>query len=210
MTCFTLQENQELSHLLDGECINECPEGYYGEEQSEGYYKCEKCHPNCKTCKEKGNDDDMKCESCNENDITYSNNCYKEDNSKDKTFYKPQSTTDVTSCFELLKKYIEENTYQCVDSIRTPGYFLANSKTGLFAKCHSNCTTCSQNYTDLTTNCDTCANSELYLLDGNCIATCPEGYYHTVSRIASLLAQKDIITLFLMILKFVKNVIKIA
>ena len=181
LTCFTLQENQKLTYLLDGKCINECPEGTYVVEQSEGYYKCEKCHPNCKTCKEKGNDDNMKCESCNENDITYSQNCYKEKNSKDKTFYKPQSS-EVTSCLELLKKYIKENTYQCVDSIPTPGYFLANPKTGLFAKCHSNCTTCSQNYTDLTTNCDTCANSELYLLDGNCIATCPEGYYHTVSN----------------------------
>ena len=123
----------------------------------------------------------MKCESCNKNDITYLKNCYKEYNSKDKTFYYPQSTTDVTSCFKLLSKYIEENTYQCVDLPET-GYFLANSNTGLLAKCHSNCSTCSQNYTALTTNCDTCNNSELYLLDGNCIATCPEGYYHTVSN----------------------------
>ena len=63
----------------------------------------------------------------------------------------------------------------------SPNYFLANSNTGLFAKCHSDCNTCSKKYTNLTTNCDTCANSELYLLDGNCIFTCPEGYYPTIA-----------------------------
>ena len=71
----------------------------------------------------------MKCDSCNENDITYLNNCYKEYNSKDKTFYKPQSNTDVTSCSELFNLYIEENTYQCIDSMPSTGYFLANSNT---------------------------------------------------------------------------------
>ena len=69
----------------------------------------------------------MKCESCNENDITYNKNCYKEYNSNDKTFYKPESTTEITSCYELLNYYIEENTYECVSSIPIAGYFLANS-----------------------------------------------------------------------------------
>ena len=95
LTCFNPEVKNELNYLLNSECLNECPNGTYAEKQSEGYSKCKKCHSNCKTCKEKGNNNNMKCESCNENDITYNKNCYKEYNSNVKSFYKPESTTEI-------------------------------------------------------------------------------------------------------------------
>ena len=181
VTCFPNSENPDLSYFLNNKCTNQCPEGTFRDIQNEGYYKCKNCFQSCKTCTQAGNSFAMLCDSCNENNIKYSTNCYKEYDSKEKTFYKPESATEITSCKELLGLYIEADTYECVNSMPSTGYFLVNTTTGLFAKCHSDCKTCSRNYTEISSNCDTCVNSEYYLLDGNCIETCPEGYYSTVS-----------------------------
>ena len=43
---------------------------------------------------------------------------------KDKNFYKPGSYDEITSCYERLDYYIEENTYECISSI-PEGYFLS-------------------------------------------------------------------------------------
>ena len=183
LTCFNPEIKSELNYFYNGECLNQCPEGTFIEQQTEGYYLCKSCYINCKTCHEQGiNENDMKCDSCFENDIIYANNCYKVFNSKEKTFYKPESNIEITSCYELLGYYIEENTYECISSMPNTGYYLVNSHTGLFAKCHSDCKTCSRNYTDISSNCDLCNNSSLFLLDGNCITKCPEGYYPKVSN----------------------------
>ena len=182
LTCYPYSTKPELSYLINNKCVNKCPEGKYQEIQNEGYYKCKNCYQNCKTCNELGNSNVMKCSSCNENNIRYNSNCYIEYDPKQKTFYKPGSNTEITSCYELLAYYIEENTYECISSMPNKGYFLANSNTGLFAKCHSECDTCSKNYTESSSNCDTCVNSEYYLLEGNCVVNCPEGYYSSVNN----------------------------
>ena len=85
---------------------------------------------------------------------------------KCKSGYYP-SPLKVTNCIKLEEKEI--NWY-------------LDSETKRFALCNEACKSCNGPNSNITTNCDTCANSELYLLDGNCIATCPEGYYHTVSN----------------------------
>ena len=180
LTCFNPDINPNLAYLYNDECLSECPEGTYEKLQIEGYYKCMSCYSNCKTCSERGEDDDMKCDTCNNNDIIYEKNCYKEYSNEEKTFYMPGSTSEITSCYQLHNYYIEENTYTCISSMPNTGYFLVNSNTGLFAKCHFDCKTCSQRSTDTSSNCDTCNNEELYLLEGNCIINCPEGYYSTV------------------------------
>ena len=182
LTCFSPEIKSELNYLYSGRCINQCPEGTFVEQQTEGFYICQNCYINCKTCNEKGEENDMKCDLCFENDITYNKNCYKEYNGTNKTFYKPESTIEITSCHEFLGYYIEENTYECISSMPNTGYYLVNSITGLFAKCHSDCKTCSRNYTESSSNCDSCNNGEFYLLDGNCISVCPEGYYPTISN----------------------------
>ena len=181
LTCYSYDKKPELAYFLDNKCLNQCPEGTYPEPQTGGYYKCKNCYPNCKTCTELGDNTNMKCDSCKENNIKYAKNCYIEYNSEEKTFYKPGSDTEITSCYERLDYYIEENTYECINQMPSTGYFLVNSITGLFAKCHSSCKTCSQRYTETSSKCDTCINSEFNLLDGNCLENCPDGYYSSVS-----------------------------
>ena len=176
LTCYSKEEKPEHSYLYNKECIDSCPEGTYKVLKTVGYYECAPCYINCKSCNEKGNSVNMKCESCKENNIYYSKNCYKEYDSKIKSFYKPEST-EITNCFELINYYIEENTYECVSKIPDYGYFLSNSVTGLFSPCHSDCKTCSKNYTENNSNCDICNNQDYNYLDGNCLETCPDGYY---------------------------------
>ena len=57
------------------------------------------------------------------------------------------------------------------------GYFLSNITTGVFSPCHSDCKTCSKNYTQDNTNCDICLNQDYYYINGNCLENCPNGYY---------------------------------
>ena len=181
LSCYSYETKPELAYFLDYKCFNECPEGTYPVMQSDGnYYKCKDCFPGCKTCHEYGNSFNMKCDSCNENNIIFNRNCYIEYDSNEKTFYKPESNTDITSCKEFLDLYIEENSYECVLNMPSEGYYMINSNTGLFGKCHLDCKTCRRKYTESSTNCDTCINSEYNLLEGNCLASCPDGYYSTV------------------------------
>ena len=41
----------------------------------------------------------MECDSCPENYIKYNTNCYLEKDNTQKTFYMPESTTEIKSCF---------------------------------------------------------------------------------------------------------------
>ena len=124
----------------------------------------------------------MQCISCKENHIKNSNNCYLEVDSTIKTFYASGSTTEITSCFQSFNKYIIENTYECIDSIPNIGYYLSNIETGLLSPCHTDCKTCSNINDATSTKCNSCNNEDYYLLDGNCIISCPQGYYSTISN----------------------------
>ena len=176
LTCYSPTENPEHAYLYNKECLSSCPIGTYKELKSEGYYKCLPCYINCKTCSALGDFRNMKCDSCDENDIFYSKNCFKEYDSKEKTFYLPGST-EISNCFDLIGYFIEENTYECVPTLPQNGYFLSNPVTGVFSPCHSDCKTCSRNYTENNSNCDICNNQDFNYFDGNCIENCPEGYY---------------------------------
>ena len=176
LSCYSQDEKAEHSCLYNKECIDNCPEGTYKSLISSGYYKCIPCYINCKTCSDGGNNINMKCDSCEEKYIRYNNNCYKECDSSIKSFYLPESG-EISSCHELIDYYIEENTYECVNSMPDYGYFLSNSITGLFSPCHTDCKTCSINYTETNSNCEICNNQNLNYLNGNCIEECLDGYY---------------------------------
>ncbi|XP_041082767.1 proprotein convertase subtilisin/kexin type 5-like isoform X1 [Polyodon spathula] len=55
--CVTCQRNYFFLRA-EGRCYFSCPEGYYKNSEE---HTCVRCHPTCKTCKEKGA---LKCESC--------------------------------------------------------------------------------------------------------------------------------------------------
>ena len=180
ISCYSIDDNPNHSFLYNNQCIDNCPEGTFKIKESDGYYKCYSCHKNCKECSSLGNDDEMKCDSCYENniyqiDINGLKNCFRENNSNSKKFYLPNE--EISSCYEKYNYYIEENTYQCVEEMPENEYFISNAQTGLFSKCHEDCKKCSQIYIDNNSNCDVCKNENYYNLYGNCIENCPEGYY---------------------------------
>ena len=87
----------------------------------------------------------MNCVRCEEGDIKANNyNCYKVYNSTLKTFYDPDNINIITSCKELLNKYILIDSNECIDSIPSEEYYFENATTGLLAPCHSDCKTCSK------------------------------------------------------------------
>ena len=167
--------NENLFYLHNGSCVKDCPDGSFKSKDNEDNRFCEKCYDNCKTCVELGNISDMMCESCSDDKIIYKQNCYVIFNNELKTFYNPKNPLEITSCFELHNKYIIENTNKCIDKINE-GYYISNNKTGLLSRCHSNCKTCSHNFTENNENCDSC-NHGLLLQEGNCVQNCSEGYY---------------------------------
>ena len=118
----------------------------------------------------------MNCDSCEDNNIYYLKNCFKEYDSHSKTFYLPE-TNQISSCYQFINYYIKENTYECISSLPQDGYYLSNSTTGLFSPCHEDCKTCSKNYAEYNSNCDICLNANYNYLNGNCVETCPDGYY---------------------------------
>ena len=178
LSCYNKDNNPDFSHLYLGQCIKNCPEGTY-EYETHGFFICKKCFPNCKNCTMGGDDDNMNCNSClNESSIKMENNCYILYDDISKSFYNPKNLNglEITSCFELFGYYIKENTNECIPS-KDNGYYISNNITGVISKCHSDCKTCSKNYTESSSNCDTCANNNYYLQEGNCVPNCSLGYY---------------------------------
>ena len=196
------------NHVLqDGNCIEECNEGYYEEEKKclkcsdfckicqnssictdcyDGYFldenKCKKCSDNCETCskgpEENGN---QNCISCNQN----TSNKYLINDEKNHTCVEecPQSTyldeenKTCEKCSDFCKKC--ENSEKCLDC--NDGYYLDDNKC---KKCSDNCQTCSKGpQDDGNQNCKTC-NQESpykYLINDEsnhtCVENCPENTY---------------------------------
>ena len=170
LTC-PLDENNNILYLYNGKCINQCPSATFVVNDNNENYSCGNCYINCLTCSEGGTPSDMKCDSCSNDKIIYGNECYEVVDNSIKSFYNPEDTSQITSCFELLHTYIKENTNTCIPDIEE-GYYLSNSQTGLLSQCDSNCKTCSQ----ISTHCDSC-NNGFYLQDNICVSGCSPKYY---------------------------------
>ena len=107
LSCDVTEESNN-KFLYEGKCLSQCPEGTFSTTDSDGKKICSKCYKNCKTCEQSGDYQDMKCISCQENNIIYENNCYEICNENDKSFYDPEDNSIITSCYELLGKYIKD------------------------------------------------------------------------------------------------------
>ena len=173
--CTSCRSDTNLKYLFNKKCYEKCPDGYYPAEQSGGYYLCKECYSTCETCDEGGTQQSMKCLSCKPNSIKYSKNCFPIHNSTLKTFYLPE-TNVISNCRDKYDFYIKEDSDTCI-SEKLEGYYLSNSETGVLSPCHPDCKTCEQKYTEDNTKCTTCKNEDLNFLNGNCLETCPEGYY---------------------------------
>ena len=163
-------DEQNPFYLYEGKCLSHCPERTFPNTDENGKKICQKCYKNCKTCEQSGNADDMKCTSCQNDNIKYLQNCYEVYNINDKSFYDPEDNTITTSCLQKHQLYIKENENECID--KPENYFISNTITGVISECDSNCKTCSES----STNCLSC-NDGLYLQEGNCVESCLSNYY---------------------------------
>ena len=174
--CLSCKADTELKYLYNKKCYEQCPDGYYPSPQSEGYYKCEKCYSTCETCERKGYENGMNCLKCKPNSIKFQSNCFLIHNDTLKTFYIPD-TNRISSCLDKYDFYIMEDSDTCIPPGQYEGYYISNPDTGVLSPCHPDCKTCEQKYTEDNTKCTTCKNEDLNFFNGNCIETCPEGYY---------------------------------
>lgn len=60
-------------NLPEGKCVSVCPDGFYGNEESND---CEECHLDCATC---SGPEDSDCLSCHEGKALYDGVCVSED-----------------------------------------------------------------------------------------------------------------------------------
>ena len=91
----------------------------------------------------------MLCTSCKDNQISFKQGCYLIYNNSDKSFYKPENESEISSCKQSFDKYIKDDSYVCVED-KEDGYYISNNITGLISRCDSNCKTCSES----NTHCD--------------------------------------------------------
>ena len=185
-TCFDPNEKQILNYLLDGECLNKCPDGTYAVQQSEGYYECKKCYKNCLNCTQGeiySNSvlTDMNCLKCKkgedpndsnnsiDNQIQIDNNCFPiitYTNEKITFDTSDMSSGEIEkSCFDYGKAIIP-GKYECIE--KPTNYFYVvqdDNNTGVIQLCDEACSTCNWGKNNLTNNT-------------NCI-NCTEGYFKT-------------------------------
>ena len=107
--CLSCKSNNALKYLANKKCYNKCPDGFYPSSQSSGYFKCEPCFETCGTCSEEGGDiNNMKCNSCKENTISFRQNCFFQFDSSQKSFIMPGTNT-ISSCYEEFDLFIIAN-----------------------------------------------------------------------------------------------------
>ena len=172
--CLSCKANSELNYLYNKVCYTECPDGYYPEEKS-GYYLCKECYSTCATCSGKGDQSTMKCETCKPNSIDFGSNCFQIYNSTLKTFILPWDNS-ISNCQEKYGIYIKDDSFTCIYS-KPDGYYISNIENGIISRCHADCLTCEEKYTETNTKCLICQNPDMNFFQGNCITNCYEGYY---------------------------------
>ena len=205
--CLSCNSNTFLFPSTQGQCVNPCPDGYYGDYS---VLKCLPCYTSstspftCKTCIAASN---FSCITCGPGQylfpVTPSGQCI--DNCPP-GYYKDDLTNRCLKCFEnsadnpySCKTCIGPSSNQCTACLS--GTFLSggectipcppgswpDTSTNICANCYYNtvgplfsCVTCT---TGASNNCLSC-NSGNFLHPtpiGECIASCPDGYWGDAS-----------------------------
>jgi surface protein len=175
------------------ECYDEIMEGYYLEDPMENIIA--KCHENCKTCDEKGTQDNNNCKACPNgkflnfgnciNSCTYgydSNNICKCPDKCKECNQESYNLNLCTSCKDgFFKKYNEVINNNYIDCYNNPeGYYL-DTEYKAYKPCYQNCKNCYGEGNSENNNCIECiTNYELrndFENDHNCIIKSDFYYY---------------------------------
>ncbi|XP_060542993.1 extracellular matrix organizing protein FRAS1 [Pantherophis guttatus] len=173
--------------LLDGNCLSECPHGYY----ADGSRKCRVCHSSCTGCT---GPLPTQCTSCSFPQAFYQGRCllacgegfYQHHNlckgchSSCRACVGPEHShcTRCTNPEEKLQPYLsleERPVGACLPQCRAQFY---SNEDGICKACHSSCLSCTGGSPE---NCTICASPQVFH-EGRCISECPEGWYHQESR----------------------------
>ena len=175
------------------ECITEIPSGFYCNDETQK--TIEKCHSNCKTCKEGGSDEINNCETCDlysDKKYFYLGNCltesqcingYYTDNSinkckcieniKCKTCNKTSIQNDLCeSCNDGYYKKKDDSTniepyFNCYNHTTIDDGFYLNTETNLFEPCYSSCSKCEE-LGDINDNkCTVCKEGYSFIANNN-------------------------------------------
>ena len=179
-------------------CINIIPDGFFLNDTK--YRTIDKCHPYCKTCEEKGNNDNTNCKTCISDKYFDSGNCT---SSCVNGYYKDSSNNNVCKCNYDIKcescstesiKYnlcitCNNNYYpkyndssnklgfiNCYDKL--DGYFLDNN---IYMPCYSTCKKCNISGYENNNNCIECIENYIFINNNediiNCYKKCDHYYY---------------------------------
>jgi len=177
------------SYFLNGECLQDCPAGYYKENIT---LECKLCSPTCGTC---SGPDSNECLTCNvtlpyffsPNSsclATCPDNYYPNDlppiphktcelcNTTCQNCFGPNAD-NCLSCPTAFPYFFEANNC-CLESC--PINFFIN-QSNFCEACHSTCRSCNGNSEY---NCTSCEG--LYLYNSTCLVDCPPGYWQNSSN----------------------------
>ena len=182
-------------------CFASIPNGYYLYDSQEK--TIDECYENCKTCNEKGTEDDNKCLSCQENYYFYNGNCIEH---CPKGYYFDNSGKLICSCLEdekckeCSKESLQEQLcilcndgYQTIEEDGSNFVFCYKEVDGCYLdkndkiskKCYSLCKRCFGGGDENNHNCKVCIDnyefSNIFNKENNCYIKC-DNYYYFISE----------------------------
>ena len=180
-------------------CIDEIPEGFFLNDSE--LQTLDKCHPNCKTCDKKEDENSQNCKSCPESFYLFYGNCVshcqngfyidEEDNNLKKC------KCENKKCFKCSKESLSlskglciscnDNYYQIFNdkTNREPyfncykdpeGYYL-DSNISFYKECYPTCKTCFGEGNEFDNNCIECTSAYSFKYNNNCLRKCTYYYY---------------------------------
>uniref|UniRef100_A0A8C2YIS2 Proprotein convertase subtilisin/kexin type 5 n=1 Tax=Chinchilla lanigera TaxID=34839 RepID=A0A8C2YIS2_CHILA len=194
--CFWCEES---FFLLGGRCVRACDTGFYGDP---AVGTCEPCHPACESCVGPGRDD---CSSCRAGLRLLRGTCEPQALKEAVSTANPSLVKKLLQERRRWKVHIKRDVLRehqpCHPSCKTcsgsatlctscpkGAYLLAQAcvsscpqgtwpsvRSGSCENCAEDCASCSGD--DLCTQCHTQLDHPLFLHEGRCYHSCPEGFY---------------------------------
>ncbi|KAK7896490.1 hypothetical protein WMY93_021815 [Mugilogobius chulae] len=180
-------------YLLEGRCVDVCPDGFYVDEDTE----CVECHADCETCVGPEDDD---CESCEEGKTVENGRCVFEHEACPVKTYRSDDGTceDCHSSCEACSGEEENECTKCAQGrflspqqtcvIKCPGSYFANRFNSICEECPYDCLTCVD--AQRCTRCLSTQDVPLYLQNGQCVEQCVRNSTYCLSCDAPLLLHK--------------------
>lgn len=175
--------NEQYKYVDEVDCISKPSTGVFIVPVENGeinYGLIDRCHANCETCNEKGNENDNKCTKCKENTYSLNSVCV---NQCDNSRYYVDGTNRICVNCKLSDsfRYDDGNNSPCVKP-QPANTLVIDNTFNIIQNCNSKCNGCSAISTnDDDPKCTSCANSLYVTPDGKCVDECDDSLYQDSS-----------------------------